>query len=160
MMENEPKQRRDSWNQEEYTEAEVTAGWAALEQMEIEDDSGLRAMKSAIGAQDWTPRHNSSKPGRPAAAKGGLWALGSPESLVDRIRSMAEGDFLVAVTDGALVKVMESTTGGWKSVPHMGGGGAGALGSHSQARLWSYLGWDASNGWRPAPCRSSSRAGG
>ena len=79
-------------------------------------------MKSAIGAQDWTPRHNFSKPGRPAAATGGLWALGSPESLVDRIKAMAEGDFLVVATDGALVKVMENTTGGWKSVPHMGGG--------------------------------------
>ncbi len=44
--------RRDSWDQEEYTEAEVQAGWAALEQMESEDDSGLRAMKSAIGAQE------------------------------------------------------------------------------------------------------------
>ena len=89
--------------------------------MESEDDRGLRATKSAIGAQDWTPRHNFSKPGRPAAATGGLWALGSPESLVDRIKAMAEGDFLVVATDGALVKVMENTTGGWKSVPHMGG---------------------------------------
>jgi hypothetical protein len=86
-MESEPNRRRDSWDQEEYTEAEVNAGWAALEQMEVEDDSGLRAMKSAIGAQDWTPRHNFSKPGRPAAATGGIWALGSPESLVDRSRS-------------------------------------------------------------------------
>ena len=39
-----------------------------------------------------------------------------------RIRTMAEGDFLVVATDGALVKVMESTSGTWKSVPHMGGG--------------------------------------
>ncbi len=122
VMESEPHRRRDSWDQEEYTEAEVKAAWATLEQMEIEDDSGLRAMKSAIGAQDWTSRHNFSKPGRPAAATGGLWALGSPESLVDRIKSMAEGEFLVVATDGALVKVMESTTGGWKSVPHIGGG--------------------------------------
>ena len=118
----EAHRRRDSWDQEEYTEVEVQAGWAALEQMKSEDDSGLRDMKSAIGAQDWTPRHNFSKPGRPAAATGGLWALGSPESLVDRIKAMAEGDFLVVATDGALVKVMENTTGGWKSVPHMGGG--------------------------------------
>ena len=69
--------RRDSWDQEEYTEAEVTAGWVALEQLETEDDTGLRAMKSAIGAQDWTPRLNFSNPGRSAAATGGLWALGS-----------------------------------------------------------------------------------
>ncbi len=41
---------------------------------------------------------------------------------MDRIKAMAEGDFLVVATDGALVKVMESTPGGWKSVPHMGGG--------------------------------------
>ncbi len=36
----EPNRRRDSWDQEEYTEAEVAAGWAALEQMETEDNSG------------------------------------------------------------------------------------------------------------------------
>ena len=71
-MKREAHRRRDSWDQEEYTEAEVQAGWAALEQLESEDDSGLRATKSAIGAQDWTPRHNFSKPGRPAAATGGL----------------------------------------------------------------------------------------
>ena len=93
-------QRRDNWDHDESTEAEVTAGWAALEQMEVEDDSGLRAMKNAIGAQDWTPRLNFSKPGRPAAATEGLWALGSPEALVARIRTMAEGDFLVVATDG------------------------------------------------------------
>ncbi len=51
----EAHRRLDSWDQEEYTEAEVQAGWAALEQMESEDDSGLRAMKAAIGTQDWTP---------------------------------------------------------------------------------------------------------
>ena len=69
-------QRRDNWDRDESTEAEVTAGWAALEQLELEDDSGLRAMKNAIGAQDWTPRLNFSKPGRPAAATGayGPWA--------------------------------------------------------------------------------------
>ena len=39
-----------------------------------------------------------------------------------KIRTMAEGDFLVVATDGALVKVMESTRGAWQSVPHMGGG--------------------------------------
>ncbi len=72
VMESEPNRRRDSWDQEEYTEAEVTAGWAALEQVEIEDGIGLRAMKSAIGSQDWTPRRNFSTPGRPAAATGGL----------------------------------------------------------------------------------------
>ncbi len=55
MSESQLNRRRDSWDLEEHTEAEVEAGWAALEQMEIEDDSGLRAMKSAIGAQDWPP---------------------------------------------------------------------------------------------------------
>ncbi len=69
-MKSEPNRRRDRWNQEEYMEAEVAAGWAALEQLETEDDIGLRAIKAAIGAQDRTPRLNFSKPGRPAAATG------------------------------------------------------------------------------------------
>ena len=42
---------------------------------------------------------------------------------MERIRTMAEGDFLVVATDGALVKVMESTRDAWQSVPQMGGGG-------------------------------------
>ncbi len=45
-LKSEPHRRRDSWDQEEYTEAEVQARWVALEQMEIEDGSGLRAIQT------------------------------------------------------------------------------------------------------------------
>ena len=73
-------------------------------------------------ARDWTPRSNVSGAGRPPAATSGLWAMGSPDLLVENIVAMGEGDYLLVVTDGALMRVMESVEGSWRSVPQMGGG--------------------------------------
>ena len=38
------------------------------------------------------------------------------------LEAMGEGDYLLVVTDGALMRVMESVEGAWRSVPQMGGG--------------------------------------
>ncbi len=47
--------------------------------------------------------------------------MGSPLVLVDKMRAMEEGDFMLVATDGALLKVMESVEGSWRAVPQMGG---------------------------------------
>ncbi len=48
--------------------------------------------------------------------------MGSPLSLVEKIRAMEEGDYLLFATDGALARVMESVDGSWRAAPQMGGG--------------------------------------
>ena len=69
---------------------------------------------------------------------------------MERIRTMAEGDFLVVATDGALVKVMESTRDAWQSVPQMGGGGVGdwyCTKRHQRGAPWGRT--HRMGGWRP-----------
>ncbi len=75
-----------------------------------------------VSGQDWTPKTNFSGGGRPAAATGGLWAMGSPLGLVEKMRAMEVGDYLLVATNGALLKVMENVDGSWRAVPQMGGG--------------------------------------
>ncbi len=48
--------------------------------------------------------------------------MGSPLSLVEKMRAMEVGDYLLVATDGALQKVMENVDGSWRAVPQIGGG--------------------------------------
>ena len=114
--------RFDAWEEEVVTELELAASWAALGQAEVEDGRALTELKALLNDQDWTPRSNFSGAGRPPAATGGVWAMGSPDLLVEKIEAMGAGDYLLVVTDGALMRVMESVEGSWRSVPQMGGG--------------------------------------
>jgi hypothetical protein len=75
--------RFDLWSWEDETEAEIASSWAALGQSEVEDGKALRELKALVAGQDWTPRTSFSGVGRPAAATGGLWAMGSPLVLVE-----------------------------------------------------------------------------
>ncbi len=114
--------RFDLWSWEDETEAEIASSWAALGQSEVENERALRELKALVSGQDWTPRTIFSRGGRPAAATGGLWAMGSPQGLVEKMRAMEVGDYLLVATDGALLKVMENVDGSWRAVPQMGGG--------------------------------------
>ncbi len=105
--------RFDWWNREDELEVKTAASWAALGQAEEEDGRALRKLKALVSGQDWTPRTNFSGDGRPAAATGGLWAMGSPLTLVDKIKATEEGDYLLVATDGAMVRVMESVDGSY-----------------------------------------------
>ena len=49
--------------------------------------------------------------------------MGSPLGLVEKIKGMEEGDYILVATDGAMIRVMESVDGAWRAVPQMGGGG-------------------------------------
>ena len=40
--------------------------------------------------------------------------MGSPDLLVEKIEAMEEGDYLLVVTDGALMRFMESVEGSWR----------------------------------------------
>jgi hypothetical protein len=115
--------RFDLWRWEDETAAVTAASWAALSQAEEEDGRALQELKALVSGQDWTPRFDFSGDGRPAAATGGLWAMGSPLGLVEKINGMEEGDYLLVATDGAMIRVMESVDGTWRAVPQMGGGG-------------------------------------
>ena len=77
-------------------------GWAAAEQMALEDDRAHKALKTQIANQDWTPRNNFAGAGYEAAACGGLWAMGSPTEVMEEIQRMSEGDFLVVCCDNLL----------------------------------------------------------
>ncbi len=114
--------RFDLWSWEDETEAETASSWAALGQSEVEDGRALRELKAMVAGQNWTPRINFSGVGRPAAATGGLWAMGSPLDLVEKMRAMEVGDYLLVATDGALLKVMGNVDGSRRAVPQMGGG--------------------------------------
>ncbi len=48
--------------------------------------------------------------------------MGSPLGLVEKMRAIEAGDYLLVATDGALLKVMENVDGSWRAVPQMGGG--------------------------------------
>ena len=110
------------WRWEDETAVETAASWAALGQAEEEDGRALKELKALVSGQDWTPRLDFSGDGRPAAATGGLWAMGSPLGLVEKINGMEEGDYILVATDGAMIRVMESVDGAWRAVPQMGGG--------------------------------------
>ncbi len=107
----------------------------ALGQAEEEEGRALREIKALVSGQDWTPRFDFSDDGRPAAATGGLWAMGSPLALAEKIKAMEEGDYLLVATDGAMIRVMEIVDGSWRAVPQMGGGwmiGVAKRGTHPE----------------------------
>ena len=101
------------------------------------------ALRTQYKGQDWTPRTaHSNSPAR----TGGLWALGSPEALADRIRTLHPLDYLLLATDGAMTKTLLRTNGVWDVVAQMGGGWAIGIatagrcaGSHATGVLSSML---------------------
>ncbi len=92
--------RFDLWSCEDETEAKIASSWAALEQSEVEDGRALRELTALVAGQDWTPRINFSGVGRPAAATGGLWAMGSPLDLMEKMRAIEPGDNMLVLPMG------------------------------------------------------------
>ena len=113
--------RFDMWDWDHQSQAEIEAGWAAIDHISCEDGAASRALQAKFKNQDWTPRTAFSVV---PARTGGLWALGSPEALADRIRTLQPLDYLVLATDGAMSKTLRRTNGVWDTVAQIGGGWA------------------------------------
>ena len=94
------------WDWDHQSPTEVEAGWAAIDHIAEEDGVAAAALRTQYKNQDWTPRTAySTSPAR----TGGLWALGSPEALADRIRTLHPLDYLLLATDGAMTKTLLRT---------------------------------------------------
>jgi hypothetical protein len=111
------------WDWDHQSPTEVEAGWAAIDRIADEDGVAASALRAQYKNHDWTPRTAYS----PTPARtGGLWALGSPEALADRIRNLQPLDYLLLATDEAMTKTLLRTNGVWEVVAQMGGGGTDA----------------------------------